>query len=78
MHPPIAYAPIQHASTKARGVLFYRESLMAGGLFREVFAVLRKGKLDLYSTQEDFEAHGNPLNPRPIKMWEYDMEQNVK
>jgi hypothetical protein len=68
----------QHASTKARGVLFYREPLMAGGLFTEVYAVLRKGKVDLYKTQEDFESHGNPINARPIKLWEYELEQNVK
>lgn len=69
---------MQHASSKVRGVLFWREPLMKGGLFREVYVVLRKGKLDFHRSQAEFEEHGNPINSAAIKIWQYDVEQNIK
>lgn len=59
---------------KARGVLFWRGTLSKGGKFREFYAVVEKGTLDFYKSEEDFTQHNNPVNAKPIKLWEYKLE----
>jgi hypothetical protein len=71
-------AALEAANTKARGVIFWRGSLSSGGQLREVYAVLEKGKLDFYSSQDAYEKHKNPLNVRAFDLWQYTLEKDVR
>jgi len=63
---------------KAKGVLWVRESLEFGGNFLKRFAVLEKGCLDIYESEQDYTDHANPLNRKPIKLWQYTLETDPR
>jgi hypothetical protein len=54
--------------------LWKRQSIEEGGLFFKYFAVLEKGRLDLYLKEKDYRENANPVNPKPIKLWQYELE----
>jgi hypothetical protein len=59
---------------KVKAYLWKRQSIEDGGLFVKYFAVLEKGRLDLYSREKDYRENANPINSKPIKLWQYDLE----
>jgi hypothetical protein len=71
-------AALEAANTKARGVIFWRGSLSSGGRLREVYAVLEKGKLEFYNSQEAYEKHMDPINVKPFNLWQYSLERDVR
>ena len=69
---------IQMTKLKAEGELFFRGRLSAGGKFREAFAVIERGKLDLYAKRKDYIDHENSINDKPIKLWNYKLETSYR
>uniref|UniRef100_A0A7S3H602 PH domain-containing protein n=1 Tax=Spumella elongata TaxID=89044 RepID=A0A7S3H602_9STRA len=59
--------------TKLRAELWKRQSIEDGGLFIKYFAVLEKGRLDFYLKEKDYRENANPINKKPIKLWQYDL-----
>lgn len=59
---------------KVRAFLWKRQSIEDGGLFVKYYAVLDKGRLDLYHREKDYRENANPVNSKPIKLWQYDLE----
>eukprot|EP01036_Dinobryon_divergens_P024595 gene24595-33063_t len=59
---------------KLKAPLWKRQSIEEGGLFFKYFAVLEKGRLDLYLKEKDYRENLNPINSKPIKLWQYDVE----
>ena len=59
------------SNTKAQGIMFWRTSLSSGASFRQVFAVIERGTLDVYKKEDDFINHNNPIIQKPIKLEEY-------
>eukprot|EP00602_Paraphysomonas_sp_CaronLab_P005541 CAMPEP_0185025428 /NCGR_PEP_ID=MMETSP1103-20130426/8390_1 /TAXON_ID=36769 /ORGANISM="Paraphysomonas bandaiensis, Strain Caron Lab Isolate" /LENGTH=318 /DNA_ID=CAMNT_0027558627 /DNA_START=310 /DNA_END=1266 /DNA_ORIENTATION=- len=64
----------QGTQTRARGALWMRQSLSKGGELQLCYAVLEKGKLDIYRKESDFVNHENPINQRPFQLWKYRLE----
>lgn len=62
------------AQTRARGVLWMRQSLSKGGELEQCYAVLEKGKLDIYRSEQHFIDHENPINKHPFQLWKYALE----
>lgn len=62
------------AQTRARGVLWLRQSLSKGGELEQCYAVLEKGKLDVYRSEQHFINHENPINKHPFQLWKYALE----
>jgi len=62
------------AQTRARGVLWLRQSLSKGGELEQCYAVLEKGKLDVYRSEQHFINHENPINKNPFQLWKYALE----
>lgn len=62
------------AQTRARGVLWMRQSLSKGGHLEQCYAVLEKGKLDVYKSEQHFINHENPINKHPFQLWKYTLE----
>mmetsp|Transcript_17970 Transcript_17970/g.39844 ORF Transcript_17970/g.39844 Transcript_17970/m.39844 type:complete len:416 (+) Transcript_17970:196-1443(+) len=58
---------------KLRAELWRRQSIEDGGLFLKCFAVLEKGRLDFYARERDYRENANPVNSKPIKLWQYDL-----
>mmetsp|Transcript_25784 Transcript_25784/g.43020 ORF Transcript_25784/g.43020 Transcript_25784/m.43020 type:complete len:417 (+) Transcript_25784:149-1399(+) len=58
---------------KLRAELWKRQSIEDGGLFIKYFAVLEKGRLDFYAKEKDYRENANPINSKPIKLWQYDL-----
>ena len=63
----------QATKFKLRAELWKRQSIEDGGLFIKYFAVLEKGRLDFYSKEKDYRENANPINKKPIKLWQYDL-----
>lgn len=59
---------------KLRAELWKRQSIEDGGLFIKYFAVLEKGRLDFYNREKDYRENANPVNSKPIKLWQYTLE----
>lgn len=59
---------------KLKSYLFKRQPIEEGGLFVKYFAVLEKGRLDFYKQEKDFVNNANPVNSKPIKLWQFDLE----
>lgn len=60
--------------TKLKAILWKRQSIEEGGLFVKYFAVLEKGRLDFYYKEKDYRENSNPVNPKPVKLWQFDLE----
>lgn len=54
-----------------------RSSLSSGSRFEEVYAVLEKGTLDFYKNEQQYERNVNPINAKPVRLWEYALERDV-
>eukprot|EP01031_Cornospumella_fuschlensis_P035695 gene35695-43291_t len=63
---------------KVRGTLWKRQSIEDGGLFIKYFGVLDKGRLDLYYREKDYRENANPVNPKPLKLWQFDLETDPR
>lgn len=63
---------------KMRATLWKRQPIEDGGLFIQYFAVLEKGRLDLYKKEKDYRENANPVNSKPIKLWQYDLETDPR
>mmetsp|Transcript_24624 Transcript_24624/g.26946 ORF Transcript_24624/g.26946 Transcript_24624/m.26946 type:complete len:405 (-) Transcript_24624:255-1469(-) len=59
---------------KVKAHIWKRQSIEDGGLFVKYFGVLDKGRLDLYAREKDYRENANPVNSKPIKLWQYDLE----
>eukprot|EP01040_Poterioochromonas_malhamensis_P004067 gene4067-4351_t len=59
---------------KVKALIWKRQSIEDGGLFVKYFGVLDKGRLDLYAREKDYRENANPVNSKPIKLWQYDLE----
>jgi hypothetical protein len=55
-------------------VLWLRQTLSKGGELQQCYAVLEKGKLDIYRSEEHFINHENPINKQPFQLWKYALE----
>eukprot|EP01038_Epipyxis_sp_PR26KG_P004345 gene4345-6149_t len=73
-----AAAAQEAIKTKLKMVLWKRQSIENGGLFIQYFTVLEKGKLDFYAKEKDYRDNTNPINSKPIKLWQYDLETDPK
>ena len=65
---------MQDVKVKLKAILWKRQSIEEGGLFVKYFAVLEKGRLDFYYKEKDYRENANPVNPKSIKLWQYDLE----
>lgn len=63
---------------RVRGILWLRKSLEEGGHFKERFAVLDRGLLDFYKTEDDFKMHQNPINTQPFDLRTYYIETDPR
>lgn len=63
---------------KLKAPLWKRQSIEEGGLFFKYFAVLEKGTLDLYLKEKDYRENMNPVNSKPIRLWQYDLEMDPR
>lgn len=63
---------------KLKAVLWKRQSIEEGGLFVKYFCVLEKGRLDFYSKEKDYRDNSNPVNSKPIKLWQFDLEKDPR
>lgn len=70
--------PIERIKLKAKGVMWRRRALEKGGAFVKVFAVLEKGKLDFYESEQHYINHENPINPQPVKLWQHNLETDPR
>eukprot|EP01033_Poteriospumella_lacustris_P007219 gene7219-5195_t len=59
---------------KVKAVLWKRQSIEDGGLFVKYYGVLEKGRLDLYYKEKDYRENLDPVNAKPIKLWQYNLE----
>lgn len=44
--------PLERVKIKAKGIIWKRDSMELGGNFRKCYAVLEKGKLDFYKSED--------------------------
>ena len=63
---------------KCQGPIFFRGSLSSGGYFTEVFAVVERGRLDLYAKKKHYLNHENPINAKSILLHQYRLETNYR
>eukprot|EP01038_Epipyxis_sp_PR26KG_P007670 gene7670-10438_t len=70
--------PYQIIKLKFKAILWLRMPIEEGGLFVKYFAVLDKGKLDFYNKEKDYQEKANPINKKPIKLWQFDLETDPK
>lgn len=68
----------QVTKLEAEGIVYFRGSLSSGGYFTESFAVLRRGRLDIYAKKKHYLNHENPLNEKPIELKNYRIETNYR
>jgi hypothetical protein len=59
---------------KVKAILWKRQSIEDGGLFVKYYGVLEKGRLDLYYKEKDYRENLDPVNAKPIKLWQYNLE----
>lgn len=59
---------------KVKAVLWKRQSIEDGGLFVKYYGVLEKGRLDLYYKEKDYRENLDPVNAKPIKLWQFNLE----
>ena len=59
---------------KLKGNIWKRQPIEDGGLFVKYYGVLEKGRLDLYYREKDYRENANPINSKPIKLWQFDLE----
>jgi hypothetical protein len=64
----------ENVRTKLKAILWKRQSIEEGGLFVKYFAVLEKGRLDFYYREKDYRENSNPVNLKPVKLWQFDLE----
>jgi len=64
----------ENVRTKLKAVLWKRQTIEEGGLFVKYFAVLEKGRLDFYYKEKDYRENSNPVNLKPVKLWQFDLE----
>lgn len=60
--------------TKYRNIIWKRQNIEDGGLYQKFYGIIEKGKLDLYKSEKDYIENKNPVNDKPIKLWQYDLE----
>jgi hypothetical protein len=65
---------LEATKLKVKGILWKRQSVEDGGVFTKYYAVLEKGRLDLYAKEKDYRENSNPVNSKPIKLWQYNIE----
>lgn len=56
---------------RARGIIWWRSSESSSRCFRKAFAVLERGVVDLYTSEEAFTTHENAVNKAPIQLRKY-------
>jgi hypothetical protein len=61
---------------KVKAILWKRQSIEDGGLFVKYYGVLEKGRLDLYYKEKDYRENLDPVNAKPIKLWQYNLESD--
>lgn len=59
-------------------MIFWRGSLSSGGTYSEVFCSVGRGAVDFFKKKSDFLNNENPLNKKPIKLWQYKLETNYR
>jgi len=64
----------ENVRIKLKAILWKRQSIEEGGLFVKYFAVLEKGRLDFYYKEKDYRENANPVNLKPVKLWQFDLE----
>jgi len=64
----------ENVRTKLKAIIWKRQSIEEGGLFVKYFAVLEKGRLDFYYKEKDYRENSNPVNLKPVKLWQFDLE----
>lgn len=64
----------EETKLKLKAYLYKRQPIEEGGLFVKYFAVLEKGRLDFYTKEKDYINNSNPVNNKPIKLWQFDLE----
>lgn len=70
--------PVERIKLKAKGAMWRRKPLEKGGSFVKVFAVLEKGKLDFYDSEQHYINHENPINSQPVKLWQHNLETDPR
>ena len=70
--------PTERIKLKAKGIIWRRKALEKGGTFIKVFAVLEKGKVDFYESEQHYINHENPINPQPVKLWQQNLETDPR
>lgn len=59
---------------KVKAFIWKRQSIEDGGLFVKYYGVLEKGRLDLYYKEKDYRENLDPVNAKPIKLWQFNLE----
>eukprot|EP00602_Paraphysomonas_sp_CaronLab_P001627 CAMPEP_0185031762 /NCGR_PEP_ID=MMETSP1103-20130426/19397_1 /TAXON_ID=36769 /ORGANISM="Paraphysomonas bandaiensis, Strain Caron Lab Isolate" /LENGTH=373 /DNA_ID=CAMNT_0027567399 /DNA_START=195 /DNA_END=1316 /DNA_ORIENTATION=- len=68
----------KEAMSKARGRLWWREPIDDGGELVECYAVIDRGRLDIYSSEEDYKKGNNALTDKPYKLFQYRLVQDYR
>ena len=71
-------ALIEGIRFRSRGILWKRLPIEEGGTYYQCFAVLEKGKLDFYRSNDDYRENNNPINKKALKLWELDCETDSR
>lgn len=69
---------LEATKLKVKGILWKRQALEDGGLFQKYYAVLEKGRLDFYRNEKDYRENTNPVNHKPVKLWQYNVELDYR
>jgi hypothetical protein len=64
--------------SRCQGTIWRRIPLEEGGTYSKCYAVLEKGKVDMYKSENDYFKQSNPLIKVPIKLWNYYVETDQK
>ena len=64
----------QLKKSKFKGVIWQRTPAEEGGQFFKCYGTLKDGRLDFYKNEQDYLDHQNPLNKKPYKMWQFNVE----
>lgn len=70
--------PHELKKTKFKGVLWLRKPAEEGGIFTRCYGVLKDGRLDIYKAEQDYLDHLNPINKKPFKMWQFNVETDPR
>ena len=63
-------------NTSIQGVLFVREPVSKGGLFRKRFVSMTAGRLDVFKDEADLQSQRDPITSKPIKLYQYRFSKN--